>query len=38
MVAYAVSKTEAEKAVWEFGQRHPELDITTSVSHPLHVV
>ena len=27
-VAYAVGKTEGEKAIWAYGEAHPELDIT----------
>jgi hypothetical protein len=30
---YAVSKTVAERAVWEFGEKHTELDITVCKDH-----
>jgi nucleoside-diphosphate-sugar epimerase len=27
-VSYAVGKTEGEKAIWAYGDEHPEMDIT----------
>jgi nucleoside-diphosphate-sugar epimerase len=35
MAAYLVSKTEAEKAVWAYGDDHPELDISVCEQFPL---
>jgi len=34
-IAYAVGKTEGEKAIWAYGEAHPEMDIT--VFNPCYV-
>lgn len=32
--AYVAGKTLAEKAVWDFAEAHPKLDIFTCKNHP----
>ncbi len=38
MYIYATSKTYAERAVWEFADAHPHVDITTRTPSPAHIL
>jgi len=35
MFVYSVEKVLQEKAIWEFAERHPHIDVTTGVPFPL---
>lgn len=33
MFTYAAAKARGEKALWDFAEQHPDLNVTTSESH-----
>ena len=38
MWVYCAAKTIAERGVWAFADKHPEVDVTTSKSTPWHLL
>lgn len=37
-LAYAAFKTFVERAVWDFADKHPHIDVTTGASNQLQVL